>query len=138
MIDFTLQNESNNSSIRVDLLNWEFIPILKSLDDLIAPPKKGVYIHNLYLENAGWDNEKTCLCEPLPLQLVTKLPIIHFIPVEGKMRLKDLYQSPVYYCPQRNETRDRKFFEIALNLKCGSQKPEHWIKRATAVLLNLE
>jgi len=51
----------------------------------------------------------------------------------------DLYQSPVYYCPKRNEgTRDGGDSSVVvLNLKSGSERPDHWIKRATAVLLNL-
>ncbi|XP_060835340.1 dynein axonemal heavy chain 2-like [Rhopalosiphum padi] len=132
-----LLNESKESSVQIDLLSWEFIPMQTSVNDLIKPPDKGVYIHNLYLEGAGWDNEHLCLREPLPLELITKLPIIHFLPVEGKRSLLDFYQSPVYYCPKRSGTHETYSCAVILNLKSGSQHPDHWIKRSTAVLLNL-
>ncbi|XP_025208084.1 dynein heavy chain 2, axonemal-like [Melanaphis sacchari] len=132
-----LLNESKQSSTQIDLLSWEFIPIQTSVNELIKPPDKGVYIHNLYLEGAGWNNEHMCLREPLPLELITKLPVIHFLPVEGKKSLIDFYQSPVYYCPKRSGIHETYSCAIALNLKSGSQHPDHWIKRSTAVLLNL-
>ncbi|XP_008181522.3 dynein heavy chain 2, axonemal [Acyrthosiphon pisum] len=133
-----LLSESKQSSVQIDLLSWEFIPIPISENDLLNPPDKGVYIHNLYLEGAGWDKEHLCLCEPSPLELITVLPIIHFLPVEGKRSLPDFYQSPVYYCPKRSEIHNTYTCAVILSLKSGSQHPDHWIKRSTAVLLNLE
>ncbi|CAI6360698.1 unnamed protein product [Macrosiphum euphorbiae] len=134
-----LLSESKQTSVQIDLLSWEFIPIPTSVNDLLNPPDKGVYIHNLYLEGAGWDNENLCLCEPLPLELITVLPIVHFLPVEGKRSLLDFYQSPVYYCPKRSGIHNNTYTcAVVLSLKSGLQHPDHWIKRSTAVLLNLE
>lgn len=50
-------------------------------------------MHNLYLEGAGWDDRNLCLREPLPLEAIAKLPAIHFLPVEGKRRLKGTFAS---------------------------------------------
>lgn len=47
------------------------------------------------------------------------------------------YQCPVYYYPQRCGTQGRDAFVVIMNLKSGAEPPDHWIKRATAVLLNL-
>lgn len=119
-------------------------------------------MHNLYLEGAGWDDKNMYLCEPLPFKSTTKLPVIHFIPVEGKRKLRglqtltfdfepninrlnftyiflflDVYSCPVYYCPKRSNVLENNSFVVVLNLNSGSQNPDHWIKRATAVLLNL-
>ncbi|VVC43185.1 Dynein heavy chain, domain-2,Dynein heavy chain domain,Dynein heavy chain, domain-1,Dynein heavy chain, P- [Cinara cedri] len=133
-----LQNESKNSSVQIDLLNWQFIPITTPLNDLTIPPNKGVYIHNLYLEGAGWDIKNMCLCEPLPLEFIAKLPVINFVPVEGKIRLKDFYLIPVYYCPERNnKMHSSNSCVVVLNLKSGAQNPDYWTKRGTAILLNL-
>lgn len=49
----------------------------------------------------------------------------------------DSYWSPVYYCPERSGARETESSVFALDLKCGPRHPDHWIKRATAVLLNL-
>lgn len=56
-----------------------------------------------------------------------------------KLYFIDLYPSPVYYCPERsNGIHNSDSCVFVLNLKSGSRHPDHWIKRATAVLLNLE
>lgn len=50
----------------------------------------------------------------------------------------DFYQSPVYYCPKRSGIHNTYTCAVVLSLKSGSQHPDHWTKRSTAVLLNLE
>jgi len=48
----------------------------------------------------------------------------------------DFYQCPIYYYPSRCG-EGRESFIIMMYLDSGSKSPEYWIKRATAVLLNL-
>lgn len=42
-LSFTLQNESKQFSMQIDILNWEFEPISTPLSDLIVPPN----VHNI-------------------------------------------------------------------------------------------
>lgn len=44
--------------------------------------QEGVFVRGMYLEAAGWDQKKLCLCEPAPLQLVSAMPVILFKPCE--------------------------------------------------------
>jgi dynein heavy chain len=44
-----------------------------------------------------------------------------------------LYIAPCYYSSVRAGS-----FIVAVELKTGSMPPEHWIKRATALLMNLD
>lgn len=36
----------------------------------------------MFLEGAGWDKKTASLVEPLPMQLIVNMPVIHFKPVE--------------------------------------------------------
>ena len=58
------------------------------MDDsnITGPPKDGVYIKGLFLQGAGWDKKNSCLIEAEPMQLVCKLPSIHFKPTEVKKK----------------------------------------------------
>jgi hypothetical protein len=47
--------------------------------------------------------------------------------------LTGLYIAPCYYSSIRVGS-----FIIAMELKTGPMPPEHWIKRATALLMNLD
>ncbi|CAF4318573.1 unnamed protein product, partial [Adineta steineri] len=88
----------------------------------------------LYLEGAVWDRKQGTLCEAQSMELVTLMPTIHFKPVEYKKKLnRSLYIAPCYYSSVRAGS-----FIIAVELKTGSMPPEHWIKRATALIMNLD
>ncbi|XP_050431508.1 dynein axonemal heavy chain 2 [Adelges cooleyi] len=133
-----LQIESRSTSVPIDLLVWDFTPIPIPPKDIVMPPNEGVYVRSLYLEGANWDHKASCLCEPNPLQLIAKLPVIQFRPVKSvRRKARSFYLCPVYYYPQRCGVQGRDAFVVGLYLKSGEEPPDHWIKRATAVLLNL-
>lgn len=48
-----------------------------------------------------------------------------------------LYRCPIYYYPERAGSQGRESFVVAVDIKCGSEKANFWIKRATAMLLSL-
>lgn len=100
---------------------------------LEASSDGGVFVRGMFLEGAGWDKKKQCLKEPLPMELVTAMPIIHFKPVDNqKKRTRGLYQCPAYYYPERSSS-----FVIVVDLKSGLENSDFWIKRGTALLLSL-
>ena len=45
-----------------------------------------MWIRGLFLEGAGWDKKNACLIEAEPMQLVCRIPTIHFKPVENKKK----------------------------------------------------
>ncbi|VEL19803.1 unnamed protein product [Protopolystoma xenopodis] len=51
---------------------------------------------------------------------------------------EDLYVAPCYYYPNRAGTMEKPSFMIGVDLKTGERPPEHWIKRSTALLMNLD
>lgn len=93
----------------------------------------GELIEGLFMEGAGWNWKDMCLIDPLPMELICKMPVIHFRPVENvKRKSKGIYQCPSYYYPIRSGS-----FVIAIDLKSGGKESAFWTKRATAILLSL-
>jgi dynein heavy chain len=136
-----LQTAARANRVPIDALSWEF-PV-NTLDDvnITEQPADGVYIRGLYLENAGWDRKGTCLIEPQPMELICAMPTIHFKPVENKKTArKGYYSCPCYYYPNRAGEGGASAwsFVVAVELKSGNAKPDHWVKRGTALLMSLD
>ena len=137
-----LQSAARNNRVPIDALSWEF-PVM-TLDDvnITEQPSDGVYIRGLFLEGAGWDRKGACLVEPQPMELVCSMPTIHFKPVENKKtQRKGFYSCPCYYYPNRAGEGGASAwsFVIAVELKCGgNSKPDHFVKRGTALLMSLD
>ena len=67
-------------------------------------PKEGAYIKGLFLEGARWDVETGSLVDSNSMELNSRMPIIHFKPVEQKRRIaKGTYQCPLYNWPVRGK-----------------------------------
>ncbi|XP_053319883.1 dynein axonemal heavy chain 2 [Spea bombifrons] len=134
-----LQSAARQNNISVDSLSWEFIVSTVDDNNLVYPPKDGVWVRGLYLEGAGWDKKNSCLVEAEPMQLVCPLPTVHFRPTESKKKSsKGLYSCPCYYYPVRSGTAGRASFVIGVDLRTGAASAEHWIKRGTALLMSLD
>ncbi|UJR33040.1 hypothetical protein I4U23_020499 [Adineta vaga] len=128
-----LQRTARKDQIAIDQLSWEF-DVNKIEDKYLTSIDDGVYITGLYLEGASWDRKQGILCEAQSMELVTIMPTIHFKPVEHKKKLtRGLYIAPCYYSSIHAGS-----FIIAVELKTGLMPPEHWIKRATTLLMNLD
>lgn len=145
-----LQTEARRSAVPIDQLAWEFAvstaaATTTAADDQLAVDAAaqqlqlaggaGMCVRGLYLEGAGWDRRGQCLREPLPMELVCPMPVVHFRPVDGARRRpgRRVYACPCYYVPQRSGA-----FVIAVDLQAGSEVSDFWVKRGTALLLSLE
>ncbi|KAM9407837.1 LOW QUALITY PROTEIN: dynein axonemal heavy chain 2 [Salvelinus alpinus] len=134
-----LQSSARQHSVSVDTLSWEFIVATVDDNNLLFPPKDGVFIRGLYLEGAGWDKKNSCLVEAKPMQLVCPIPTIHFKPVENRKKIaKSMYLCPCYYFPVRSGDGGRPSFVVGVDLKSGDVPFDHWIKRGTALLMSLD
>jgi dynein heavy chain, axonemal len=63
-----------NLKIKVKVLN------LLNID---LQPKEGVYLTGLYLEGARWDMKQACIVPQLPMQTLSKLPMIMLMPTDS-------------------------------------------------------
>ncbi|XP_030382446.1 dynein heavy chain 2, axonemal-like [Scaptodrosophila lebanonensis] len=130
-----LQTAARTTKTPIDELSWEFYVFIEedAAAARIIREGGGVYIRNLFLEGAGWLRKNQCLQDPLPMELICPLPVIHFKPVDNlKKRIRGVYQCPAYYYPVRSGS-----FIIAIDLRSGTEKADYWIKRGTAILLSL-
>ncbi|XP_013098623.2 dynein axonemal heavy chain 2 [Stomoxys calcitrans] len=134
-ITAVLQTSARASHTPIDELGWEF-HIFVEEDDAAARIVReggGVYVRGMFLEGAGWRRKGQCLTDPLPMELVSPMPVVHFKPVpQTKRRTRGVYSCPTYYYPQRAGS-----FVIAVDLKSGTENADYWIKRGTALLLSL-
>lgn len=134
-----LQTSARKNGIAIDSLSWDF-PVLdaqQTPESITKHPEEGAYVYGLILEGARWDAENKCLTEPMPMELFSPLPMVHFKPVERKKQAKSMYTCPLYLYPVRTGTRERPSFMIALELRSGEKPPTFWVKRGTAALLAL-
>ncbi|XP_075210256.1 dynein heavy chain 2, axonemal kl-2 [Lycorma delicatula] len=135
LLTAVLQTSARHLNVSIDLLGWEFSPQSIPESDITIPPAEGVFVRGLFLEGAGWNSKALCLAEPIPMQLIYNMPVIHFRPCEQqKRRPKGMYTCPTYYYPIRGGTDSHI---VAVDLKTGNETPDHWIKRGTAMLLSL-
>merc|ERR1712196_302756 len=134
-----LQTTARKNGIAIDTLNWEFPVQHQEPSAINQHAKEGSYLYGLSLEGARWDMDEGCLAEPLPMELYSPMPVIHFKPVETKKKgSKGIYLCPVYLYPIRSGSRERPSFVITCDLKSGSAySAEFWVKRGVALLLAL-
>jgi dynein heavy chain len=134
-----LQNSARKNQVSIDSLGWDFVVMTSNEQSLGVVPKEGAYIKGMFLEGARWDMDAGVLCEPLPMELVVSMPIIHFKPIEARKKAgKGLYSCPCYMYPVRTGSRERPSFMLEVDLKSGSKPAEYWTKRGTALLLSLD
>ncbi len=107
----------------------------------------GVLCSGMYLEGArvalSSTNHTTLQLEDqLPRQLVSELPVIHFLPEPNHIIKKEYYICPVYKVSTRqgvlSTTGMSTNFVVSIELPKGDHTSSYWILRGTAALLNLD
>ncbi|GMH50243.1 hypothetical protein TrRE_jg3287 [Triparma retinervis] len=132
-----LQTTARKNGIAIDTLSWEFPIMTQAAEDFQTGAKEGAYIVGMFLEGARWDGGGACLSEPLPMELTSSMPVVHFKPSDGKKKSnKNSYNCPVYMYPVRTGSRERPSYVITVDLKCGTKTGEFWVKRGVALLLS--
>ena len=135
------QASARKNGVAIDSLSWEFTVMQQAEHHIKESPADGVYVKNMYLEGAGFDERNGCLIEPKPMELTVRMPPIWFKPSETKKKSsKNIYVCPSYYYSERSSS-----FVVEVDLKTSSSNkdqhltpPEHWIKRGTAMILSLD
>ena len=133
-----LQTSARKNGIAIDTLSWEFPIVNQDASSITQYAKDGAYIKGLFLEGARWDSDNGYLTEPIPMELMATMPVIHFKPVEAKKtKAKGMYACPLYLYPLRTGSRERPSWMLNIDIKSGQAEPEVWTKRGTALLLAL-
>eukprot|EP00961_Rhodomonas_salina_P063759 857225-Rhodomonas_salina.14 len=150
-----MQNFARKYGLPVDTLNFEHHMMPES--DYGKPPEDGIYTYGLFSEASRWNAETQELDESEPKVLFAPMPIIWFLPKEmpaprldwkeeeknafGAPKSEGFYVSPVYNTSARRGTLSTTGHST--NYVCPivipSSKPQsHWIKRGTALLMQLD
>jgi dynein heavy chain len=121
-----------NANASIDKLGWEF-GVTEAMEEREIGKVCFFLLLCCYVKNT--------LAEPEPMQLTCPMPIIHFKPCvigEKKKSSKQMpqYPCPCYYYPVRTGTRETPSYMLEVFLNTVSN-PQHWIKRGTALLMNL-
>uniref|UniRef100_A0A7S1IC30 Dynein heavy chain n=1 Tax=Eutreptiella gymnastica TaxID=73025 RepID=A0A7S1IC30_9EUGL len=130
------QVQARATKISIDKFGWEYHVLPAEMGTVTQSPKEGAYIRGMYLEGASWHDERGCVAEPNPMELISQMPLVHFKPVEVKKKAaKGMYVAPLYMYPIRTGSRERPSFVVGVDLPTGAYDPAEWVKRGTALLL---
>ena len=131
-----LQTEARKKCVSIDSFTWSF-KVLNVKENNLDVPIEGVYVSGLLLEGASYDTISDCLLDPKPMELLCKMPIIHFFPTEApKKVLCEQYVCPMYICPDRAGSNRLPSYFFSLKLNAGEKSTDHWVKRGVAMLLS--
>lgn len=142
-----LQQASRKTLVAIDNLEWGFeittwLDATREVNDAAVPKLgEGVLIQGVFLEGAGWNLDNRHLKDSTPMELYVPMPVIKFIPMKQMKKSNKwknaFYECPVYYYPIRTGTREQPSFMLNAWLAVGPNTPDFYVKRGTALLLNL-
>jgi len=144
----TKQNFARKEVIPIDTIDWQYQVFCKGDPDfdITKKPKKGAYIHGLYLDGAKFDEEEMWLCESDPKILFVPVPYVWIIPTPKNeiTKTESNYRCPVYKTSVRkgvlsttgHSTNFVMPIDMPMNYKLHEEK--HWIMRGVAMLCTLD
>lgn len=104
-------------------------------EDIEDRPEFGCYVTGLFLEGAGWDEQKSVLKRQDPKSLTTELPVMQIIPVEAsKLKLANTFRCPVYVTQNRRNAMGKG---LVMHADLATEEHEsHWVLQGVALCLN--
>ena len=119
----------------------------KKGDEGITYPEDGINIHGLFLEGASWDFSKIQLKEQAKGELNIEMPVIWLQPINvKKLEKMGFYECPLYKTSKRagelsttgHSTNFVMYFYLKYDESDENQNSDHWIRRGTALLTQLD
>jgi dynein heavy chain len=119
----------------------------KPTDEGIEYPEDGVNIHGLFLEGASWNVSGVQLKEQSFGELSFEMPVIWLEPIKVENLVKQgYYECPLYKTSRRagelsttgHSTNFVMYFYLKYDEGDNSKNQEHWIRRGTALLTQLD
>jgi len=136
-----LQVFARKHKVPFDRLQFSTIILDTTNPDTIAKePEDGIYVENLFMEGAKWDLKKRALLECEQTELISILPIIHFLPTaEHSFDEKNTFECTMYRMQNRGTgALDLPNYIMSLFITTPNQSPDHWIQRSVAVFITVQ
>ena len=151
----SLQNFCRQHHHAIDHVEFDYSPFAMTQGDVefTTKPEIGIYVYGFYVEGAQWSDTQMGLEESKPRTLYTRLPVLWMVPKlcsshtsqeggEEKKRGEELYNCPLYNTSERrgqlSTTGHSTNFIMYLKLGSGEMNGDHWCKRGTACLMQLD
>jgi len=140
-----LQTHARQYKIAIDELAFSF-EILEAEDpeQVEERPQDGVFIYGLYMDGARYNREQRCIDDQNPDELYDKMPLIHFKPTKDYVANPEEYSCPMYKTGLRrgvlSTTGQSTNYVISVEIPVSQEvyaPPAHWIRRAAALLCQL-
>eukprot|EP00002_Diphylleia_rotans_P007300 TRINITY_DN1682_c0_g1_i3.p1 TRINITY_DN1682_c0_g1~~TRINITY_DN1682_c0_g1_i3.p1 ORF type:complete len:1955 (-),score=398.96 TRINITY_DN1682_c0_g1_i3:368-6232(-) len=136
-----LQTHARKYKFAIDTISFSYNILLSETEEEVKKkPDDGVYVHGLFIEGARWNSKRQLLADEYPMEMQSKLPVIHFLPKQNHTRNPNHYQCPMYKTSTRagvlSTTGQSTNFVIAVDLPTD-RDPNEWTLRGTAILTQL-
>lgn len=114
-------------------------------EEIEEKPADGVYIYGCFMDGARYNRDLRCIDEQAPSVLYDPMPLMHFKPVKDYKENETEYSCPLYKTGARQgvlsttgmSTNFVLYVEIPTNQENFLQVPTHWVRRAAAMLCQL-
>jgi dynein heavy chain len=136
-----LQTHARQHKIPIDKLTFGFeIMKQEGLADFEEPPEEGMYVYGMFMDGARWNRDEMIIDDQMPSVLYDSMPAVWFMPKVDFKPDDNMYDAPLYKTSERkgvlSTTGQSTNFVIAVQLPTKSS-PDMWVKRAAALLCNL-
>ena len=138
-----LQNYARSQQISIDTISYSFEWVSKAPEDVKSAPPSGCYIYGMYMEGARIDPTHLCMAESKPKVLFEPAPMLWLIPAVNRVKppAESVYKCPLYKTLRRagtlSTTGHSTNYVLTVEVPTPNHKPDHWIKRGTALVCAL-
>ncbi|XP_028810647.1 dynein heavy chain 6, axonemal isoform X2 [Denticeps clupeoides] len=156
----TLQNHARKYNLPIDELGFGFsvLPVYRDqvavsealrtlsleakldMDEELPNMEDGVLVHGMFMDACRWNDTNMVIQEPLPGEMNSMLPVVHFEPKQSYVPKKTLYQAPLYKTSTRagtlSTTGHSTNFVVTVMLP-SSHPSDYWISKGSALLCQL-
>lgn len=137
-----LQNYARRNKLPIDTVGFDFVVMNLNPAEYTEPPPEGAYIHGLFLEGCGWDEDNKRLCESRPKALFDAAPVIWLRP----RPVDQFAEFPHYECPVYRTGERRGVLattghstNFMMMIRLPTDQPQwHWVLRGVCMLCSLE
>eukprot|EP00762_Andalucia_godoyi_P001076 ANDGO_01965.mRNA.1 Dynein-1-beta heavy chain len=137
-----LQSHARKYKLPIDSLGFKFVIFNETNHHAMKAPQDGVLVYGLFVDGGRWDPMSGSLEDALPGENITRMPIIHFCPVQNYESPAGSYACPLYKTSVRagtlSTTGHSTNFVLVVDLPIQDRSADFFVLRGTALLTQPE